>query len=183
MLVTVMLTLHLEPEEYWDEIKSEFILLKEKDFHFNHCLKAISKWESITHKVFLSRYEKHTIEDLKLYIKCMCEENISDNELYAIIYKYGDEIKSYLDTKQTATSVRLPNNNRGNSDVLTSEVIYYYMAAAMIPYECDTWHISRLLALLEVAAAKSQPEKQMSRKAIYEQNALLNKARRAGRHG
>lgn len=178
-----MLVLHLNSEEYWDESKSEFTVLPDKEYHFNHCLKSIAKWESLTGKVFLSKYEKHNSDDIKLYIRCMCDSDISDKEIYALLWNYGADIKKYLETKQSATVVNLRTNTSANRDTLTSEVIYYYMAAAMIPFECDTWHISRLLALLEVAAAKSQPDKQMSRRAIYEQNALLNKARRAGRPG
>lgn len=178
-----MLTLHLNGDEYWNEITSQFISVQSKDFHFNHCLKAIAKWESITRRVFLSKYEKKTSEDIKLYLQCMCEEPIEDHEITALMYQYGDTIKDYIETKQSATNVIMRNTRSSNTDVLTSEVIYYYMASAMIPYECDTWHISRLLALLEVASVKSQPEKQMSKRAIYEQNAMLNKARRAGRPG
>ena len=67
----------------------------------------------------------------------------------------------------------------GKKQIITSELIYYWMTALNIPFECQRWHLNRLMTLIEVAGIKNQPAKKMSKKDIAAQNRSLNAARRA----
>ena len=91
-----------------------------------------------------------------------------------------DDIARYIRDSMTATTITKFGPSGGRKEVLTSELIYYYMIAQNIPVEFEKWHINRLITLIEVCAIKNDPNpKKMSRSAISKQNRALNKARRA----
>ena len=56
------------------------------------------------------------------------------------------------------------------------------MVALEIPFECEKWHINRLLTLIQICNIKNQPAKNMSKREVMNQNRLLNEARRAKYH-
>ena len=62
-------------------------------------------------------------------------------------------------------------------EIITSEIVYYWMVMYNIPFECEKWHINRLLTLIRVCTVKMNTEK-MSKKDLYAQNRALNMARR-----
>jgi hypothetical protein len=73
-------------------------------------------------------------------------------------------------------------NTPPNRQVVTSELIYFWMAQYNIPFECQKWHLSRLMTLIRIASIKNAPEKKMSQRAIMSQNKSLNAARRKAMH-
>ena len=78
----------------------------------------------------------------------------------------------------TATVINKQMTKHSN-EVITNELIYYWMTELNIPFSCEKWHINRLFTLIEVASIKKQPPKKMSKSAIMRQNHSLNAARRA----
>lgn len=181
-----MITIHI-PEhpgrEYWDAKKEEFVTVKATkahDLNLEHSLISISKWESKWHVPFISK-EVHTEEQTLHYIKCM---TINANNVPDEVYDYltTDDIKAiseYINDPMTATTVReLPGQGKSR-EVITSELIYYWMTALQIPFECEKWHLNRLLQLVAVCNAKNTPAKKMSKNEIMKRNKDLNAARRA----
>lgn len=173
-----MLKIKIPSVEFYDELKNEFINSRETELQLEHSLVSLSKWESKWCKPFLSRTEKTNEESLD-YIRCMTlTQNVEE-----IVYKYipkavMDQIASYIDAPMTATTFRQEKNTI-NREIVTAELIYYWMIAFNIPFECQKWHLNRLLTLINVCNIKNQPTKKMSRKDLYNRNRALNEARKA----
>lgn len=173
-----MLIITIPATEEFDEIKGEFIYTKEQTLQLEHSLVSISKWESRWCKPFIDKKDK-TFEETIDYIKCMTlNKNVTD-DVYACLTKSNlDVINKYIGAPMTATY--FSNNDRGkkNNEQITSELIYYWMIALQIPFECQKWHLNRLLTLIRVCNIKNSPPKKMSRREIASRNHALNAARR-----
>ena len=164
--------------EGWDEKNRVFIEPKFVTLQLEHSLISISKWEARWHKPLLSKTEK-TIEETIDYIKCMTlTQNVKEEVYDHLSQENIDEINEYIDNPMTATTFSGDNSKGRSRDIVTSEVIYYQMLSYGIPFECQKWHLNRLLTLIRVCNVKNQPPKKMSRKQIIERNRALNAARR-----
>lgn len=173
-----MLTITIPATEEFDEIKGEFVYSKEQTLQLEHSLISISKWESKWCKVFLDKREK-TNEEIIDYIKCMTlNKNVSDDVYNCLTQANLTEINDYIGAPMTATYFSNTENGKKNSEQITSELIYYWMIALQIPFECQKWHINRLLTLIRVCNIKNAPPKKMSKRDIMSRNAALNAARR-----
>lgn len=175
-----MLKIVVPARELWDERTQEFINIKEQPLTLEHSLVSLSKWESKWCKPFLTKQEK-TREEIINYVRCMTlTENVDP-----IIYEYLSEgnvkqINSYIDAPMTATwfSEDDKKKSRGSGEQITSELIYYWMVALNIPFECQYWHLNRLITLIRVCEVKNQKPKKMSRRELMSRNASLNAARK-----
>lgn len=173
-----MLQITVPATEEWDEAKNEFIVTKETKLQLEHSLVSLSKWESKWCKPFLSKEDK-TNEEILDYIKCMTITQNVDPEVYNCLTADNfKEIKDYISAPMTATWFSDNVKERGSSEQITSELIYYWMIALNIPVKFEKWHINRLLTLIKVCNIKNQPSKKMSRNEIMSRNAALNAARR-----
>ena len=173
-----MITITIPGTEQWDPLKNEFLETKTITVSLEHSLISISKWESMTHKPFLVKTPK-TMEEILLYIRCMCLTPGVDPLVFnGLTQKNIEEISAYIEDPMTATTI-IDRSGKANREIMTAEVIYYQMIALGIPFECQKWHINRLLTLIRVCDIKSSPGKKMSRKDLAAQNTALNAARRA----
>ena len=173
-----MLRITIPAIELWDENKEEFINTKEQTLQLEHSLVSLSKWESKWNKPFLSKDTKTEEEELD-YIKCMTiTQNVDPNVYKFIPLNIREEIKEYINAPMTATWFSEDKNTKSSSEQITSELIYYWMVAQNIPFECEKWHLNRLITLIKICNIKSQPPKKMGKKAIMSRNAALNAARR-----
>lgn len=173
-----MLQVTVPPLELYDESENRFRNTKETVLRLEHSLVSLSKWESVWRKPFLSA-KGVTPDEFRDYIRCMSlTQNVDPN-----VYRYFPDslipaVHEYIDTPQTATTFSSRGNQPPSREIVTSEVIYFWMVANGIPFEAQKWHLSRLLTLIRVCNVKSD-NKKMPKSAVMKQNSALNKARRA----
>ena len=173
----LQITVPISPEG-WDAEKEEFIAPQTKVLQLEHSLVSLSKWESKWHKPFLAKNNK-TLEETMDYIKCMTiTQNVNPNVYEHLTKQNMDMIGKYIDDSMTATFFTEEKMRRTNSEIITSELIYYWMIALNIPFECQKWHLNRLLTLIKVCNIKNQPPRKMSTRDRLSRNAALNEARR-----
>lgn len=170
-----------EAYEIWDELNDEFIPIsaqKEQLLQLEHSLISISKWESKWCKPFFSKEEK-TNEEILDYIKCMTiTSNVKPEVYHNLTLKNIEQINKYIESPMSATRIYEDRKPSGRKEVVTSELIYYWMIALNIPFECQKWNINRLFTLIRVCNIKNQAPKKRSRGEITKSYAALNAARK-----
>lgn len=172
-----MLTITIPERELFNDQTQEFITVKGQTIQLEHSLVSLSKWESKWNKPFLDNKDK-TIEQTLDYIKCMTiTQNVHDYIYKCLTNANIEAINNYIDAPMTATTFNNTNNS-SNREIVTSELIYYWMVSLNIPFECQKWHLNRLLTLIRVCNVKNAPPKKMSQQEIMSRNAALNAARR-----
>lgn len=173
-----MLKIVIPAGEIFDEKTEEFKAIKETELTLEHSLISLSKWESKWNKAFLSNGNK-TEEETLDYVKCMTLTQTVDPNVYLFLTpNLIREIVDYIEKPMTATWFSDEKNKGGQKEIVTSELIYYWMIALGIPFECQKWHLNRLLTLIKVCNIKNQPAKKMSKSEILNRNRALNEARR-----
>lgn len=173
-----MLQIVVPEFELYDSAKREFIKVKEQTLQLEHSLVSLSKWEAKWQKAFLTKKEK-TLEEILDYVRCMTlTQNVNPYVYQGLTKDNVEQINKYIESPMTATYLSNEQNGKVNRETVTSELVYYWMIALNIPFECQKWHLNRLLTLIKVCNVKNQPPKKMSKSAILSRNAALNAARR-----
>ena len=177
-----MLRITIPATDMWDDVKQVFITTKEQTLQLEHSLVSLSKWESKWCKPFLSKEIKTRDETID-YIRCMTITQNVDPSVYDYVpNNVIEQVNAYIDAPMTATWIN-ENKSTGkgpkrNAEQITSELIYYWMISLNIPFDCQKWHLNRLLTLIKVCDVKSQPDKKMSKKQAASQQKALNAARK-----
>lgn len=174
-----MLTITIPASEYYDQKEDKFYTNKKpQTITLEHSLVSISKWEAKWHKPFLSE-KKKTFEESMDYVRCMTLTQNVNPEVYKFLSPDNFKaINAYIEDPMTASTVNNLNNKKGSAEVVTSELIYYWMIALEIPMKCEKWHLNRLLMLIKICEAKQQPAKKMKPRDVLKSNHALNAARR-----
>ena len=105
-------------------------------------------------------------------------QNVDPYVYYGLTEQNRKDIDEYMKSPMTATVIKRQEGPGRSNEIITSEIIYYWMIKLGIPREYEKWHINRLMTLIEVCSIKDQPAKKMSQREIYSQNAALNAQRR-----
>lgn len=175
-----MLRITIPPIELFDDANQMFVhASKECHLQLEHSLVSLSKWESKWQKPFLTTKDK-TVEETYDYIRCMTvNEHVCAVDYSLIPKSIMDQITAYIDAPMTATTFAKTDQKPTNKEVVTAEIIYHWMIVFNIPFECQKWHLNRLLTLINVCSIKNQPKKKMGRKEAMQKQRALNEARRA----
>ena len=172
-----MLEITVPGLEYFNEETNEFTYYEDVTIELEHSLVSISKWESNWCKPFLDGKDK-TMEEIIDYVKCMTITEKIDADVYNRMTESNLlAINDYIGRPMTATTFR-EEKKPGGREIITSEIIYYWMVSYNIPFECQYWHLNRLLTLVKVCNVKNNPPKKMSQQEILARNKALNDARK-----
>ena len=177
-----MLTIKTPATEMFYEKTQEFYSIPEASIKLEHSLHSVDLWESKHKKSFLSFNDK-TEEDFRDYIRCMTLNRDEVNPLAFLLINEEQikEIEAYMNDSMTAT--KFNKKRKPSSQFITSEMIFSWMAAAHIPFECQYWHLNKLLTLIEACAETNNPDKKKIPKAdVASRYRELNRARRL-KHG
>lgn len=161
-----MLKLSLPSRDVWDDEKEEFSTIGGQEIELEHSLYTLAGWEAKWHTQF-AKNEGLTYKQLLDYIRnFMCQTpNVPSTAWLTLDEETLRKIQEYMEDSHTGTSIKSLKTAKPQTkrEVMSAEIIYCYMVQLGIPFECERWHLNRLLTLIDVCAIKSGPPKKMSR--------------------
>lgn len=163
------------------------LVVDDKELMFEHSLVSLSEWEAEFAKPFYSpTQEKKTREEMERYFQHMLVKPKKFSHLVPHLTESQMLVLAeYTQESRTATTVRNIQAKSSQKENITSELIYYWLVAFRIPFTpTETWHLNRLLMLVQVCSAKNAPEKKRtraSRASQVEDMRRLNEQRLAAR--
>ena len=174
-----MLTITVLGTEMFDEEHQAFITQGGVVLELEHSLVSLSKWESIYQVPFLGEKPK-TPEQIIGYVKAMTlTPNVPDDLYLNLSNENVEQINAYIESKKSATWFSEAPGAPKSRDVITSELIYYWMVVFQIPFECEEWHLNRLFTLIRICNIKQSKPKKMTRAEIAARNRELNAQRKS----
>ena len=177
-----MLSIKLPENEVFDDNAAKFVRQPELVLQLEHSLLSISKWESAYEKPFL-KSERMSQAELLYYIQCMRLDDGHISDLLRLNKKDFKRIGEYMNAKNSATTFYEPEEpGRSRGETITSELVYYWMVTFQIPFEAETWHFQRLMALIKICSVKNS-NKKVRRRDVAAQNRALNAQRLAQNGG
>ena len=185
-----MLEIEIKKEdEFFNSETEEFVKIKPIKVKLEHSLISVSKWEMIWEVPYLPTKGKTDgvkgAEQQRSYIECMIIGKAPQYAVDILATQHANTIRNYIEKSHSATTIQRRGPNRPNRDVITTELIYYWMIKYNIPIECEKWHFNRLLKFLEVCAIKETPRKsnRVSRREAINEIYRTNALRRAAQNG
>ena len=173
-----MLTITVPGIDFWDSEREIFIVRDEFVLELEHSLVTLSKWEQKYEKPYLGP-EKHSTEEVLGYVAAMAvTQDLSPEVLVRLSEDNFVEISEYINKKASGTFFSDVMPGKRSSEIITSELIYYWLSAFHIDFNpVENWHLTRLFNLLRVASVKNAPEKKRSRASIAQEQKALNEQR------
>ena len=174
-----MLYIEVSSVESFDEATQQFVNFPAETLMLEHSLVSLSKWEEITEKAFLGPDEK-TDQDIIHYIECMTISPVNDPNVFSRLSPENFEaINRYIDRKMTATWFNENPTARPSGEVVTAEIVYYWMIALQVPMEMQYWHFNKLLTQIKVINLKNAPKSNVPAREAASDRSRLNAQRLA----
>jgi hypothetical protein len=153
-----MLIINVKEQEFYDSEKGMFFNTKPASLRMEHSLISIAKWEAFWEKPYL-RTEGMTpgisgIQEERYYIKCMIIGDVANYIPDILMQNHVKKIQEYIVRPYSATKVYRRGPQIPRRQIVTTELIYYWMIRFGIPMECQRWHFNRLLMLIDVCNVK-----------------------------
>jgi hypothetical protein len=146
--------------ESYDETTEKFVQNCHR-VRLEHSLASMSKWESIWEEPFLSPQERSDDKTVSYIKEMVVGAELPPAVFLKVVSEHLEAINTYVGAKMTATKI-YESKTGGSREVITAELIYYWMISMNIPFECQHWHLNRLITLIRVINAKNSPKKKMS---------------------
>lgn len=181
-----MLTVTIPSRTYWDERIEEFVDTSEATIQIEHSLAAMAKWEGMYEKPFLNQRQGMPFLEFCEYVRCMTlnDDEVPDKRVYySLSQENVKQIHDYIEKPMTATTFTENKQRKPSRQVVTAEILYSQMTMLQIPFECQYWHLNRLMTLIHVCAIAQDPKGgktgKMKQRDVLAQQAKLNAMRRA----
>lgn len=178
-----MLTITVPGVESFNDETQEFVTTDDTELHLEHSLVSLSKWESKWEKPFLTGDSKTTEEVLDYFQSMSLDGEIPMEVLARLTDENLTAINQYIEAKMTATWFRETQQARpGSTEVVTAEIIYHWMTALQIDWECQYWHLNRLITLVKTINEKNKAASDTKKKAptssdLADRRALMERRR------
>lgn len=173
-----MLTIDVPKRDLFDESTSTFRTIEQRTLHFEHSLKSVAEWEAKWKIPFLSDKAK-TEEQAIDYIMTMCLDPVDAFDIQLLTEGDMLKIKNYIEDSMTATWFSDSKNQKHSNQVVTAEIMYYWLAALQLPIDMENWHLNRLMTQVRVVSEKNAPKKKMSKAEKMDRHRSINNARRS----
>lgn len=183
-----MLEVTIPENEVFNESTEEFIYIPFTKLQLEHSLISVRKWESKWHVPFLTPKkgeDKSLIQTID-YIRCMTlNKNVNPNVYLYLPSDVVEKIVKYIKDPHTATWFSGGKDTRvgaqkTNQEIITAEIIYWWMVDLGIPIELERWPLNQLLTLIKVINEKHSPtKKKRPPMDVALERARLNAERRA----
>ncbi len=180
-----MLHLVIPDQELWDAVRAKFISVKGAEVDLEYSLAAISKWESKWHIPFHDDRKQKTPEQSIDIIRCMCTTPDVDPKVFEYVTEENArQVSEYISDDATATWFSDTGRKKGGKrEIVTAEIIYYWMTLYNIPESYQYWHLNKLITFIRVCAEKSNPDKNKKMSSnMAAQRRALNAARKKRYH-
>lgn len=160
------------------ETTNKFVTLEGFELELEHSLASLSTWESREEKMFLGKEEKSAEEILRYIQDMTLTPDVPDHIYSKLSQENIDAINTYISAKMTATIVNDTAQQKNSRELVTAELIYFWMITLQIPFECQYWHLNKLITLVRVCNHKNTPPKKMNKKDLAARQRALNEQRR-----
>lgn len=176
-----MLKIDIPKREFFNEEIEEFLYTEACTLELEHSLYSVRLWEQKHKKPWMTDEPKTYAETID-YVRCMTLNTEIDPLVYKCLTSSDmQKITDYIQDSMTATTFSdngFKENKGRKKEIITAEIIYYYMVALNIPFEAQYWHLNQLMTLIKVVNIKQSPPKKHSKRDILSRNARLNAERR-----
>lgn len=174
-----MLKVIVESAELYDEESNTFTETRAFEFELEHSLLSLSKWEATHQKPFLSS-KGLTDDEILDYVMCMIvTPGVLRQDVENAKGPIFEAVNEYINSPQSATTFGSMPEKRGPGEIITSELIYFWMLTFNIPFaECEKWHLNRLFSLIRIANIKNSKGPKMSQRELVQRNRDLNEKRK-----